>query len=324
MKHVLSVVLAIMLMATVAMAGPNSRTVDMEAYETINMSVDVPSVVTDPATFDEALCTIITKADWYCAEYEQIPDYETLVVDIRDTQRGESHVFEAPDGTFSVYGEYRDCYHNSWFSNDYRTNPKYCYNSPWFNYWRYGSEYLTNNGDSNNWKFDGGNHDEYLKVEATYQNVAGYHDGECIEDAYVYTPQVVCPPDAVITHTVTVNYSFDKVVTEVMSGDTITVRGHIWTRTMKPVSYRYIAQTANIPANAVTIAKSDKVLVPDVNGVYATDSWSFEAPVVKKDTIVRIFLRIWKIDGTIGEIRTKVVVHPRPIKECPTGMIDCN
>ena len=278
--------LLVLAFAMPAFAGWQSRTLEIEAYETIDMTVDVPFVLTDPATFDEKACSIITKADWYCAKYEQIPDIGTFTLDITNTRHGSSHVFDAPDGTISVVGEYK---YWDWCTWSYK--------------WKSAS--LTRNGSSNNWKFGGGNKDGYRNVIATYQDITGYHDGQCIQDAFVYSPQVVCPADAVITHTETINYSFDRVVTEIMLGDSIKVRGHIWTKSPRPVTYWYVAQLATIPANAKTVAKSDKIVVPDVHGVCATDSFTFTPT---KAGLYRIFLRVLKVDGTIGEIRTKVIV----------------
>jgi len=73
MKHVLSVVLAIMLMATVAMAGPNTRTVEFEAYETYTQVVDVPYVLVDPNDpVNEALCPYTIGFTPTCVAYEQV------------------------------------------------------------------------------------------------------------------------------------------------------------------------------------------------------------------------------------------------------------
>jgi hypothetical protein len=74
---------------------------------------------------------------------------------------------------------------------------------------------------------------------------------------------------------------------------------------VRSVEYWYVAQKATIPENAVTVAKSDRIVVPDVDGVYPTKPFMFTP---EKPGLYRIFLRVLKQDGQIGEIRTKVVV----------------
>jgi len=289
-------ILCVFCLVGYAQAGPNTRTIEVESFETVSQQIEVPSVITDPATFDEALCPIITKADWYCAEYEQIPLFDTFTLDVTGTRHGHSHVFDAPVGTISVRGEYRDLYwdFSSW---------------PWLKWTDWQVADLTHNGGSINWKFSGGNHDDYRGVIATYQELAGYENGECVQDAYVYSPQVVCPPDAIITHTVTVKYSFDRVVPEVHVGEMINIRGHIWTNKLRPVTYWYMVQRVWPNTTPKFIMRTEKTKVPDVEGVYETSVFSFSTEGFKPG-IYRIFLRIRKIDGSLGGIYTKVVVNP--------------
>lgn len=131
------------------------------------------------------------------------------------------------------------------------------------------------------------------------------NDGDVLAGLKCFHADCTCEEgEGTLIRTVT----FDAVVTEIMLGDSITVKGHIWTNKPKPVTYWYVAQLATIPADAKTVAKSDKISIPDVDGVFATDSFTFTP---KKAGIYRIFLRILKVDGTMGEIRTKVVVTAR-------------
>jgi len=299
MLKILLLMLLVLAMAAPVWAGPNSRTIEIEAYETIKESIEVPFVLVDPNDpVNEKLCDINLTGEYGCTAFETVNECETFKTTDGIKQNGkDGATFSAPEGTLSLTGEWRD-----WIKGK---KGEAGYWGDWVS-----AELYKLGGRSDNWKFESGKHDEYRNFEATVQTCS--EETYCVEWTDDRVATVDCPADSVTTKSVFVNYSYDRIVTEVYSGDTITVRGHIWTRNPKPVEYWYLAQKANNPSNPAFIAKSERVLVPDVNGVYATESWSFTAPDVTKDTVVRIFLKIKKVDGTLGSIRTKVIVHPRP------------
>jgi len=259
-----------------------------------------------------------------CIGYEQVQnghrhDIISLTKDITDDEDGNSNLFRAPSTTTSVVGEKRVLCGNP--------STQVCYQWIPINGVREGS--------SHNWRV-GEQRDYVRNVIATYTGngpeIPLYKDGDCNAYGPYYCPEAegavvqlagndddMCvystltdPIDIIDTTTVIVQgVTYDKVVTEVYSGDTVRVRGHIWARNPKPVKYWYVAQIANDPAAPILVDKlTPRIIVDSFVGVMATEEWSFTAPEVTKDTLVRIFLKIRKADGTLGSIRTKIIVHP--------------
>lgn len=303
----LLLMLVVLAMAAPVWSGPNTRTIDIEAYKDVTVTFDVPYVLDNPDDpVNESLCPYTIDYEWMCSDpFEVCTEHHHDTIqktkDITSKEDGTSNNFRAPDGTTSVIAQKEVC-------GGLPSCAPVC---------NWVSVTCTQNGASSNWNC-GKPKDNIRNVVATYnvegKEVCDNYETACLPwDWYKeYYAKIDCPPESVSTHTVSNSVTFQEVVTEVYSGDTITVRGHIWTRNPKPVTYWYLAERVNDPSDPKFIARSAHTDIPEVEGVYSTDSWSFTAPDVGKDTVVRIFLKIKKVDGTLGSIRTKVIVHPRP------------
>lgn len=309
-KHVWLVamvaMLAIVTAAGLAVAGPNTRTLEVEIYTTETIYKPVYHVLVDPLDpVNEAACTTIETGGYGCVEYEEmcVGEESSFKLEPID-EHGNSHVFgPAPDGTLNVTGEYRDCSVGNEFWCEIGLKPW----GPWT------EEDLNQAGNSDNWKF-ASHHDQYRNVIAYYET-CGETEEVCVEWVDTREFSFDCPPDSVATTTEWVPFQYDVVVAELYAGEPINVRGHIFTNKPKPVVYWYLLERVWPNGTPQLIAKSPKINVPDVNGVYATDTYSFSTEGLKPG-IYRVRLRIKKIDGTIGGIRTKVLVKA-PSEESP-------
>jgi len=130
--------------------------------------------------------------------------------------------------------------------------------------------------------------------------------GRCCFPMKEYYLEAVCPPGSVQTHTVSGTFNYSEIVTDVFKGDTVRVRGAIWTAIPRVVEYWYRVEKV-YPTDVVKlIERSEKVSVPDVEDVLQTEPYEF---VAEHSGIYRVWLKVKKMDGRVGGIFTKIVVH---------------
>lgn len=276
LKHVVPVAVAIMLIAGLATAGPNTRTVSIFPHVHKVQTIDVPVI----EGVDEEQCIInVTKG-----ECSATVDWDADMINpLCHWQQDE---FKCVKGHWECPGQSLNC-----------VKPE-C--KPWEKQW------VCDESVPDTRKEWGIHCDEPIALADVFADVS------LDDDDIMCTPTTVdvqCPEGSVETSTTQVSVAYEELVTEAYVGDTVDVRGTIWTKKNRYVGHRFLVFKVYPNAPAKLLYKTGMKMG------YSKDTEEDEMfYIFSTPGLIRFELRVFKPDGSVGRIRAKVLVKERPVE----------
>jgi len=270
-KHVLPVVIAIMLIAGMAQAGPNVRTISVFPHTHKVEIVDVP-VITG---VDENQCVIdIVKGQCSASVDVGSDDINPLCHWQQDEMKCVSGHWECPGGDATT------CI----------TLP--C--KPKDRVWVCDEQEVI---ERKEW---GIHCDEPIALDSVF------NDFQLTDEEIFCSPtnvSVYCPPESVQIDTTQVGVSYEELVTEAYVGDTIDISWTMWAKTAKLAAYSLAVFKVYPNSPRKMLDKTPKKIAVLDGLVQDETQYTF-----KYTGIHRLELRLYKKDGSIGRIWAKVFV----------------
>jgi len=274
LKHIVPVAVAIMLIAGLAQAGPNTRTLSVFPHVHKVQMVDVPVI----EGVDEEQCIInVSKGECSASVDWDADMLNPLCHWQQDEFKCIKGHWECPNQSVACVS---DC------------KPK-------------DKKWVCDELVPATRKEWGIHCDEPLALADLFTDVdLDDEDIQCTPT----TVDVECPTGSVQYDTTQVKVSYEELVTEAYVGDTVDVRGTIWTNKNRYVGHRFLVWKVYPNAPAKLLYKTGMRM--GYSGGAEEDEIFH---ICASPGIIRFELRVFKPDGTVGSVRSKIVVKERPV-----------